>query len=50
MIKARVIKPFFYDKNKDIYLDKDRFEELKKAGYVEGYKDNDKSDKSKKVK
>lgn len=34
MIKAKVIKSFYYAKDKDIYLDEDRFKELKEQGYV----------------
>ena len=39
MIKARVIKSFYYAKNKDIYLDEDRFKELEEQGYVEKKED-----------
>jgi len=35
MIKAKVIKSFYYAKDKDIYLDEERFKELKEQGYVE---------------
>lgn len=35
MIKAKVIKPFYFAKDKELYLDKDRYEELSKLGYVE---------------
>lgn len=34
MIKAKVIKSFYYAKDNDIYLDEDRFKELKEQGYV----------------
>ncbi len=35
MIKAKVIKPFYYAEGKELYLDEDRFKELKEKGYVE---------------
>ena len=34
MIKAKVIKSFYYAKNNDIYLDEERFKELNEQGYV----------------
>lgn len=34
MIKAKVIKSFYYAKDKEIYLDEDRFKELEEQGYV----------------
>lgn len=38
MIKARVLKPFYQAENKELYLDEERFEELKNKGYVEEIK------------
>ena len=38
MIKAKVIKSFYYAKDKEIYLDEKRFKELKEQGYVEEIK------------
>lgn len=35
MIKVRVIKPFYYAKNKELYLEESRFRELEKLGLVE---------------
>ena len=34
MIKAKVIKAFYYAKDKELYLDEDRFKELEDQGYV----------------
>jgi hypothetical protein len=45
MIKAKVIKSFYYAKDKFIYLDEDRFKELEREGYV--VKDNDASENNK---
>lgn len=39
MIKARVIKDFYCAKDKLLYLDKDRFDELKEKGLVEEIKE-----------
>ncbi len=39
MIKAKVIKPFYYAKDKELYLDEDRFNELKEKGLVEEVKE-----------
>lgn len=38
MIKAKVIKPFYYAKDKELYLDEDRYNELKELGLVEEVK------------
>lgn len=38
MIKAKVIKSFYYAKDKEIYLDEERFKELQEQGYVEEIK------------
>lgn len=35
MIKAKVIKPFYYANDKELYLDEDRYKELLEKGYVE---------------
>lgn len=35
MIKAKVIKPFYCAKDKELYLDEDRYNELKELGLVE---------------
>lgn len=42
MIKAKVIKAFYYAKDKEIYLDENRFKELKEQGYVEEIKEQKK--------
>lgn len=34
VIKAKVIKAFYYAKDKELYLDEDRFKELEDQGYV----------------
>ena len=39
MIKAMVIKSFYYAKDKEIYLDENRFKELKEKGFVEEIKE-----------
>lgn len=39
MIKAKVIKPFYYAKDKELYLDDERFNELKELGLVEEVKE-----------
>lgn len=36
MIKAKVIKPFYCAKDKELYLDENRFKELEEQGYVIG--------------
>lgn len=38
MIKTKVIKPFYYAKDKELYLDEDRYKELVEQGYVEEVK------------
>lgn len=35
MIKVRVIKPFYYAEGKELYVDEDRYNELKELGLVE---------------
>ena len=42
MIKAKVIKPFYYAKDKQLYLDEDRYKELKDLGLVEEVKETKK--------
>lgn len=39
MIKAKAIKPFYYAKDKELYLDEDRYKELAELGYVEEVKE-----------
>ena len=39
MIKAKVIKAFYYAKGKEVYLDEDRYNELKALGLVEEIKE-----------
>lgn len=39
MIKARVIKPFYYAKDKELYLEEERYNELKEQGFVEEVKE-----------
>lgn len=39
MIKAKVIKSFYYAKDKEIYLDEDRYKELAEQGYVKEVKE-----------
>lgn len=39
MIKAIVTKSFYYAKDKEIYLDEDRFKELKEKGFVKEAKE-----------
>lgn len=39
MIKVKVIKPFYYAKDKQLYLDEDRYKELKDLGLVEEVKE-----------
>ena len=34
MIKAKVIKPFYYEKDKVLYLDEDTFQELSEKGLI----------------
>ena len=34
MIKVKVIKPFNYQEGKELYVDEERFEELKNQGLV----------------
>lgn len=43
MIKVKVIKPFYYAKDKEVYLDEDRYKELSEQGYVEEVKEIKKS-------
>lgn len=38
MIKARVIQSFYYAKGKELYVDEDRFNELKELELVEEVK------------
>lgn len=39
LIKAKVVKPFYCAKGKELYLDEDRFKELAEQGYVEKIKE-----------
>lgn len=39
MIKVKVIKPFYYAKDKELYLDEERYNELKELGLVEEVKE-----------
>jgi len=39
MIKVRVIKPFYYAKDKEIYIDEERYKELSEQGLVEEVKE-----------
>ncbi len=43
MIKAKVIKPFYFAKDKELYLDEERYKELKKLGLVEEVKERKKA-------
>ena len=43
MIKVKVIKPFYYAMDKEVYLDEDRYKELSEQGYVEEVKEIKKS-------
>lgn len=40
MIKAKVIVPFYFAKDKELYLDEERFSELEKLGKVEKVEDD----------
>lgn len=40
MIKAKVIVPFYYAKDKELYLDEERYNELKSLGKVEKVEDD----------
>jgi hypothetical protein len=39
MIKVKVIKPFYYAKDKILYVDEERYKELNQLGYVEKVKE-----------
>lgn len=39
MIRARVIKPFYCAKDKELYLEEERYNELKEQGFVEEVKE-----------
>lgn len=39
MLKVKVIKPFYYAEGKELYVDENRYQELKDKGLVEEVKE-----------